>query len=268
MLRAALAGPWPLSGSPSAGVPAQLVCRRPPRRLGRKQQRTRKHPRTRTAELKLAQGSASDRDELVALVGAPLGLLENRPDAADVHLVVHNARLERRPLLREQGVRFARRSHGTEESDDLEVVFGVPFQELLWPALAEPGVAGDVHAGFGAGDSRLPGALGAGDVAMCVELGGVLAEVPDVAVGILAVPVGGALFEPTLHVEAVVDRDTGDAFDHPGLVGDRDEVSGPLPVLHARIHPAGALQKGEPRVVHARAETRRRRRRGRPFGRL
>src|SRR4029077_4972205 len=75
--------------------------------------------------------SASDRDELVSLVGASLRLFEDVSDAADVHLVVDHARLEWSPLLREKRVRFPGRGHGVEEADDLEVVLGVALEELL-----------------------------------------------------------------------------------------------------------------------------------------
>jgi hypothetical protein len=84
-------------------------------------------------------------------------------------------------------------------------------------------------------------------VAVRVELGGVLAEVPDVAFLVLAVPVGGALAGATAQVEPVVRDDAGDAVDRLGLV--RENVARGLAVRDAGVDVAGARQEREPLVV-------------------
>src|SRR5215467_9263702 len=117
-------------------------------------------------------------------------------------------------------------------------------------------MAGDIDAGFSPVDACFPGALGARDVAVSIELGSVLAEVPDVAVRVLAVPVGRALLEPAPHVEAIAHRDAGHTFDAPDPVGGYDDVASGVTVLDSGVDPAGARQKREPRVVDPRAEAR------------
>src|SRR5205085_8966145 len=68
--------------------------------------------------------SRCERHELVALAPAVLGLLEHGPDPAHVELVVDDAGLERRPLLRQDSVR-------AEHAQDREVIFGLSLVELL-----------------------------------------------------------------------------------------------------------------------------------------
>src|SRR5207244_12264035 len=76
---------------------------------------------------------APERDELQALVAALDGLLEHGPDSANVELVVDDAGLERRPLLRQQSVarRRVRDAHRSVQADDAEVILGVTLVELL-----------------------------------------------------------------------------------------------------------------------------------------
>src|SRR5438067_4418530 len=99
---------------------------------------------------------------------------------------------------------------------------------------------------------------------MRVELGRVLAEVPDVAAGVLAVPVGRALLEPAAEVEAVADGDAGNAHDFLRETGDDNHVPRPLTVLRPRVDVARPGAEREPRVVDAGTEARRRRHRRSP----
>src|SRR6478736_6664303 len=203
-------------------------------------------------------GSApSHRDQLVALVAALLSLLEDVADPAYVHLVVDHAWLEWRPLLREQRVRSSGRRDGTEEADDLEVVFRVALEVLLLSGLADVRVPRHEDAGLPAVDACHPGALGTRDVSLCVELGGVLAEVPDVAARILAVPVDRALRQVVAEVEAIMDGDAGHALDLPRLPRDLDDVARRLAVLDPCVEVASAGEKREPGVVDAGGEARR-----------
>src|SRR6266516_3082074 len=169
------------------------------------------------------RSAVRDRDELVPLVAALLGLLEHRADAPDVELVVDDARLERRPLLREQHLRGSMRADGAEERDALVVV--------LPAGLADARVRRHVDARLRAVHARLPGALGAGDAAVPVELSRVLAEVPDVALGVLAVPVRRALLEAAAYVEPVAHGGAGDSVDRLRPVENSDHVTGTLAVL-------------------------------------
>src|SRR5205085_737079 len=90
---------------------------------------------------------------------------------------------------------------------------------VLLPAeLPQARVGGHEDAGLSAVNAGRPGALGAGDATVRVQFGGVLAEVPDVAARVLAVPVDRALAEAASQVEPVVDDDAGDAGDRLRLV--------------------------------------------------
>jgi hypothetical protein len=68
-------------------------------------------------------------------------------------------------------------------------------------------------------------------VSLLVELGGVLAEVPDVAVCILGVVIERPLLEVTGQVEAVGDYDARCAGGRDRPPGDADDVARRLAVL-------------------------------------
>ena len=78
--------------------------------------------------------------------------------------------------------------------------------------MPDAGMCGHVDTRTSPVDPRLPRALGARDSAVLVEFGRVLTEVPNVAVRVLAVPVGRPLSKTTADEEAVADDDTR----HPG----------------------------------------------------
>src|SRR5215510_6699929 len=90
------------------------------------------------------------------------------------------------------------------ELEYLEVVLGMPLEELLTKALPHARIRRHEYSWSRAVLSGLPAAFGAGDAAVGVELRGRFAEVPDVAVPILRIPVGGPLGEPSLLVQVVV----------------------------------------------------------------
>src|SRR4051794_11090547 len=103
-------------------------------------------------------------------------------------------------------------------------------------------------AGNGAVHPGLPGALRADHVAVLIELSGVFAEIPDVALDVLGIPVGGVLGElPVLEGEVAHHR-AGDAQDLFGLVGDEHLVDGGCPVLHPLVEEGGARLEREVRV--------------------
>src|SRR3954452_24500630 len=91
--------------------------------------------------------SLRNGDELVALATASLGLLEHSPDAANVHLVVEHARLERRPFLCEQDALRPRGRGRADKRYDPEMVLGLALIDLLPPRLADARVLRHVDAG-------------------------------------------------------------------------------------------------------------------------
>src|SRR5205823_9981680 len=106
----------------------------------------------------------------------------------------------------------------------------------------------------GAADPGGPGSLGARDAPVWVELGRVLAEVPDVAVRILAVPVGCALPQPAAEVEPIAHDRAGHAGDGADVVRDRDDVARAQAVLLADIEVPDTRLQREPRVRDPGAE--------------
>src|SRR5581483_6315189 len=106
-----------------------------------------------------------------------------------------------------------------------------------------------VDAWLGSVDASRPGARGACDVAAGIELGGLLAEVPDVAIRVLAVPVGCLLAQSTAEIEPIVDDDARHAVDRLRLVGDGEDVARGLAVLDAGVDVAGARLERIPLVV-------------------
>src|SRR5215217_954338 len=147
--------------------------------------------------------SGDDLDELECLPGTLDRQLRDLTDALDVVLVVQHAGLKGGPLLGAQGMAERAVGHGDRGRTvgHLEYVLGL----ALIPLLAEP--ATDLRVGLhedpwlSAVDSGVPGALGADDLAVTVEFGGVLAEVPDVAATVLGVVVAGPLGQDVVQIE-------------------------------------------------------------------
>src|SRR4051794_22346899 len=144
------------------------------------------------------------------------------------------------------------------------MVFGLALVELLPPRLADPRVRRHVDAGSRAVDARDPRAGGASDPAVLVELGGVLAEVPDVAARVLAIPVRSPLLEPAAQVQPVVDDHAAHPIDRLAAVCDHDDIAGRDAILDPGVHVARTGLEREPHVVNVGTKARsRRNRRGR-----
>src|SRR5205814_171506 len=116
-----------------------------------------------------------------------------------------------------------------------KMVLGVALVELLPARLAGVRVNRHVDPRHGTVPACLPGALCARDVAAGVELGGRLAEVPDVALPILGVPVGRALAKLPAQIEPIFHDDARDALDPLRPAGDGHDVARDPAVLDAAV---------------------------------
>src|SRR6187397_1306199 len=190
-------------------------------------------------------------DERVPLVAAADRALVDEADAADVELVVDDVGLEGRPLLRqERTVRgHGRHSRVRPKAQDPEVVLGMSLQVLLPEGLPDARPRGHEDTRACARDAGQPGPLAARHLPGAVELGRVLAEVPDGAARVLGVPVGRPLGEPARRVQAVADPGAADTLDDPCPAGDADDVTARLAVLDASVHERRPGPEREPRVV-------------------
>jgi len=185
--------------------------------------------------------------------------LRDFTDALDVVLVVQDVRFQGVGLLGAQGV--AERAIGHRDRgrtvDHLEHVLGL----ALIPLLAEP--ATDLRVGLhedprlSAVDSGVPAALGADDPAATVQLGGVLAEVPDVATTVLGVVVAGPLGQDVVQIEPVLDHAGSDPIDQLGPPGSDKQVQRLLAVLCAGVDQCLPWREGKESVGDVRAEHRR-----------
>src|SRR5262249_59156924 len=117
-----------------------------------------------------------------------------------------------------------RQGHVLAEPQHLEVILRLAPEELLAGRLPHLRLGVHENAGLRAVLAGEPAAGGVLDVAIAVELGGVLAEVPDVAVAVLRVVVGRPLLEAAAKVEAV-------RGDGPAGRGDRAGWGGHPPPL-------------------------------------
>src|SRR3954464_12464184 len=202
---------------------------------------------------------AAKRDQLITLVGALHGLLENRADAAEVVLVVEYSRLERRPLFRQKRMlgRAVRHAHRAVQLQDLEVVLSLALQELLPGGLPDLRLGVHEDAWFRAVDASGPAALGCLDLAVLVQLRRLLAVQPDVAVVVLRVPVGRALLEAAPQIELVVDRGATRTVDRARAVRHPHDLARRLAVLDAPVDPDRSRPEWEPLVRDLRGEPRR-----------
>src|SRR5205085_6479336 len=163
---------------------------------------------------------------------------------------------ERRPLLRQERAarRHVRRLDVRAQAEDFEVILGLVLVVLLATGLAHLRMRRHVDPGFRAVATGLPRALPARDMPVRVELGGILAEVPDVAGLVLRVPVARSLLEAAAEVQAVADDDALGTRARLLLVPDRDDVTRRLSVLHASVHVRRPRPQREPRIVYVSAE--------------
>src|SRR6478609_10102719 len=172
-------------------------------------------------------------------------------DPTYVVLVVERARLERRPLLRQQGAarpHVRHRDRGTQ-GENREVVFRMSPVVLLSPHLADLRPCRHVDAGLRVVAARLPTTFRARHATGSIELGSRLTEVPDVSVHILRVPIGRPLFEPPCKKEPVANAGATNALDRLRLAGDAEDVLRDLAVLDAAIDEGGTRNQWEPGVV-------------------
>src|SRR5262249_2004105 len=182
--------------------------------------------------------------------------LEDRSDACDVVLVVEHARLERSPLLRlESGARPAvRNRHRCVEAQHAVVVLRLPGIVLLPPGLTGMRPRRHEDSGLGTVTTRAPGALPARDVACPIELGSVLAEVPDVPEVVLRVPVRRPLAELPTEIQAVVDDHARGAVDRDRAPRDGHDVARGLSVLDPAVDVDGPRDERVPAVRDVRVE--------------
>src|SRR4030095_11911003 len=181
--------------------------------------------------------SADDLDQAEGLAGALDRQLGDLADAPDVVLVVQHVRFQGVGLLGAQGV--PERAVGDRDRrravDHLEHVLGLAPVPLLAELAAELGVGLHEHPRLGPVNAGVPGALGVDHLAVAVQGGGVLAEVPDVAAAVLGVVGAGSLLQHVAQVAAVLDHPGPDPVDHPGPVGGHEQVEGLLAVLGAGV---------------------------------
>src|SRR5262249_56146806 len=102
-------------------------------------------------------------------------------DAADVVLVIDDARFQRGRLLRQQGrsVGTCRDGYGGVQVEHLELVRGVALVVLLAEGLARPPAGGHEDPGLRAVDPWLPRTLGSGRLPPVVQLSARLAPLPS-----------------------------------------------------------------------------------------
>jgi hypothetical protein len=164
--------------------------------------------------------------------------------------------LERRPVPRLQHPLEGAEGHLglLVEAEDLARVLGLALRVLLPVGEPDLGIGRHRDSGLGAVDAGLPRPGGRDDRA-ALQLLRVLAEVPDVAVAILGVPVPRVLHDPTVGADDVVHDGRLDAEDRARPVGDRhhDPPEAALAVLLA-VDPPAAREERQVRVVDARDE--------------
>ena len=128
------------------------------------------------------------------------------------------------------------------------MILGLSVVVLLAERLTDFGVGGHEDPGLRPVDPRLPGALGGRDTPLAVELGGRLADVPDVALRVLCIPVGRALGEAPLYVEQVPNDGGTHARDQLRPARNREHLPRRLSVLGAAVDVDRSGLEREPRI--------------------
>src|SRR6185436_9718536 len=159
------------------------------------------------------RASTLDRNQPRELLALCDGLLLDHADAAAVPLqlilLVDRAVLEREQRPLEKAVR---RPHGAAAAEHLGLVHGVPGRVLLPVGITAVRVGEHDDAGLAVADAGLPGPVVL-HPASVLEVARVLAEVPDVPLLVLRVPVEGALLGLALREDPVQDHCGLDSHD-------------------------------------------------------
>src|SRR3954462_15852610 len=155
---------------------------------------------------RMRRASTLDRAQPRQLLALRDGLLLDHADTAAVPfqlvLLVDRAVLEREQRPLEAAVR---RSHSAAAAEHLGLVPGVPGRVLLPVGIAAVRVGEHDDAGLAVADAGLPGPVVL-HPAPVLEVARVLAEVPDVALLVLRVPVEGALLGGAPREDLVQDH--------------------------------------------------------------
>src|SRR6185436_17273776 len=197
------------------------------------------------------RASVVDRNQPRELLALCDGLLLDHAGAAAVPLqfvlLVDRAVLEREQRPLEEAVR---RPCGASAAEHLGLVHGVPGRVLLPVGIAAVRVGEHDDAGLAVADAGLPGPVVLYP-APVLEVARVLAEVPDVPVLVLRVPVEGALLGLALREDPVQDHRRLESHDallpvrHP----DRVELARLAAVADAPIAKDGPRLERQPGVV-------------------
>src|SRR5215470_2529611 len=196
-----------------------------------------------------------DGDQVHFLGGAGDVLGMDHADAPGVDLVLDHGGFQGGVILGTDGVGECaiRDGHGLARFDHVYLVLGLALEVFLVEAVADGRVGFHDDAGLCAAYAGLPGAGGVGELAgLVVEGSGGLAEVPDVAVLVLGVPVVGVLVELAVAEHGVVHDHRRDAQDRFGVTGDLGKVAFGSVLGVAVVGGARAGREREVRVVDLR----------------
>src|SRR3954453_22980216 len=182
------------------------------------------------------------------LAAALQRVLADGSDAPPVDLLIEHAALERRPLVSDHEV--------ASDRLDLEVILGMTLVVLLAVGATRARLRRHEDPGPGSCRAVLPRALAARDAAMEVELLGGLAEVPDIAGRVLAVPVERVLDEVAVLEDAVMDYARTPARDGPRVARDAEDLLDRDTLVGTAVAQHGARLQRIPRVRHVRRNVR------------
>src|SRR5205823_6125034 len=96
--------------------------------------------------------------------------------------------------------------------------------------------------------ARSPRAFRRRHLARAIELGGVLAEVPDVSVPVLRVVIERPFLKLPVQVQAITDDPTRNAVDALRAAQDDELVAGRLPVFRSAVTEGRSRSEREPGV--------------------
>src|SRR3954469_843213 len=190
-------------------------------------------------------------DELRPVRGARDGELEHDADTLRVDLLLDDVGLDAAEVARLERVLEPAVGNRGEcvQADDARAVLGLAPVVLLAIGQADPRVRGEDDSRVGAVDACLPRAFLRLGLSVLV-LGRVLAEVPEVALAVLGVPVEGVLLDLAVLAHLVVDDASLDPHDRLGPIRDgHDHARGGALGVGFPIDPAAAGTHGPVRVV-------------------
>ncbi len=199
----------------------------------------------------------SDLHEFFSVSGSRVDR-QHIPNARGIEFVFEEVGFQGRSLFRFQAVVkcASRYRDGRVKTECFREILGIVQREFLTVKVADGGMGLHDNSRFVSVDTSHERALNGGDQAI-LKFVGVFAEVPHVAICVLSEPIERILGQLAVRGDRIVDFDTPDPEDHPGMVCHGELIVFKTLGRLTLVNEGRARRQWEIRIIDARDKVRR-----------